>query len=64
MATLSFVYGSFYLQSNLGVTSGQLYVNEGLHTHVLPIHQTVGNNFIFQHDNSSMPAVWQGTVAS
>ena len=38
------------------------YVGEFLHTHVLPIYQTVGNNFLFQQDNVSVPAIWQGTV--
>ena len=42
--------------------TGQRYVDEVLHPHVMQIYQTVGNNFRFQEDNSSIPAIWQGNV--
>ena len=42
--------------------TGQRNVDEVLHPYVLQIYQTVGNNFLFQQDNASIPAIWQGTV--
>ena len=45
-----------------GPHTGQRYVDEGLHPNVLPIYQTVWNNFLFQKDNTGIPAIWQGTV--
>ena len=36
--------------------------DEVLHPHVLQICQTFGNNFLFQQDNASIPAIWQGTI--
>ena len=59
---MSFVKCSFNLHSNSGSLTGQHYVDEVLYPHVLQIYQTDGNNFLFQQDNSSIPAIWQGTV--
>ena len=36
-------------------------MDEILRPHVLQIYQTVANNFLFQQDNASVPAIWQGT---
>ena len=44
--------------------TGQSYVYEVLHPHVLQIYQTVKSIFFFQQDNASIPAIWQGTVCS
>ena len=43
-----------------GSLTGQRYVDEVLRPHVLQIYQTVGNNFLFQQDKASIPAIWQG----
>ena len=45
-----------------GSLTGHCCVDEVLHPHVLPIYQILGNNFLFQQDNASIPAIWQGTV--
>ena len=45
-----------------GSLTGQRYVDQVLNQHVLQIYQTVGNNFLFQQDNASIPTIWQGTV--
>ena len=45
-----------------GTLTGQCYVDEGLHVHVMPIYQNVWNNFLFKQDNVSIPAMWQVTV--
>ena len=43
---------------------GHCYVDEVLPLHVLQIYQTVGNSFLFQQDNASIPTIWQGLFAS
>ena len=45
-----------------GTLTGQRYVGEVLHPHVLQIYQTVGKKVLFQQDNASIPAIWQGAV--
>ena len=46
-----------------GTLIGQLYVDEVLHPHALPIYPTVGNMFLYQKENASTkPAIWQGTA--
>ena len=50
------------LHSNLGVTYWPLLCGGNHSPTCLQIYQTVGNTFLFQQDNASIPAVWQGTV--
>ena len=45
-----------------GSLTGQRYVDEVLHPHVLPLYWTVGTIFLFQQDNAPIPAIWQGTI--
>ena len=52
MVHLLCIYHRTKLVVDRGTLTGQCFVDEVLHPYVLPISQTVGNNFLFQQDNA------------
>ena len=44
-----------YMYAFSGALTGQWYVDENLHPHVVLIYQTAGNNFLFQQVNAPPP---------